>query len=443
MRLKLYRVLTGVGVAVACGICAVTPSSADDWPHWLGASRNSTWNEVNTIDRFPEAGPEVRWSAPVALGYSGPAVADGRVFVMDFVLENGDMTPNPGRQNEVDGIERVLCLSESDGSVLWKKESPCQYKISYPNGPRATPSIDGERVYTLGAEGHLQCLDCATGDAVWARQLKKDYGLDGAPFWGFAAHPLVDGDTLYCLVGGEGSVVVAFDKMTGEEKWKALSAPAQGYCPPTLIEAGGTRQLIVWHPRALNGLNPETGEIYWSVEMQPAYDMSIIAPLHSGNHLLATALQGTSVLLELDATQPQVREVWREKGPHPDHNPPLIVDGAIFGVDVQGQLRCFDLESGERLWESLATCTNGRPANSTTGFIVRNRDKFFIMTEQGELIIARMDREGYEELDRAKLLEPTARTGNRSVVWSHPAFANGHVFARNDKEIVCVSLTKK
>ena len=146
--------------------------------------------------------------------------------------------------------------------------------------------------------------------------------------------------------------------------------------------------------------------------------------------------------MKLDKNKPSATEVWRGKGVHPDHNPPIIVDGHLYGVDEKGQLRCINLESGERVWESMATATNRRPNNSTTGFIVKNNDHYYLMTEQGELIVARMSPGGFEELDRAKILEATSRTGNRAVVWSHPAFASKCVFARNDKELVCVSLAK-
>ncbi len=423
-------------------LCLISPSSrAQDWNQWQGPNRDGTWKEQGTLDKFPEDGPKVLWRTKIANGYAGPAVADGRVFVADFVLEEGDDSPNPGKQNAVSGKERLLCLDAKTGKQLWKHEYECSYKISYPNGPRVTPTVDKDRVYTLGAEGHLFCLNVKNGDVIWKRSLKDEYKT-AAPYWGFAAHPLIDGDTLYCVVGGKGSVAVAFDKNDGKEKWRALSAKTAGYCPPTMIEAGGTKQLLIWHPEALNSLNPKTGEKNWSFAMKPNYDMSIIAPIHSGDYLLASALQGTSLLLKLDRDKPAATEVWRKKGPHPDHNPPLVVDGHIYGVDERGQLRCFDLKTGERKWESLATAPNGRPAGAATGFIVQNNEKFFVMIETGELIIAQFSPKGFKELDRAKILEPTTRTSNRRVVWSHPAFANKCVFARNDKEIICVSLSK-
>jgi len=285
-------------------------------------------------------------------------------------------------------------------------------------------------------------LQLATGDVIWEKELKQDYELESAPYWGFAAHPLVSGDTLYCVVGGPGSVAVAFDKMTGKERWRNLSAKSPGYCPPTIVESHGQQTLIIWHSEALNGLDPRSGEVYWSYDLAPAYEMPIIAPIQSGQYVLATALQGTSLLLELGASPQETKIVWQGNGIHSDHNPPLIVDGHLYGISGRGQLHCCELVSGQRLWETVETTPNGRPANSATGFLVYNNDKFFIFIETGELILAKLNPQGYEELDRVRVLEPTSRTGNREVVWSHPAFAGTRMFARNDKELVCIELGK-
>ena len=420
----------------------VGSAHAEDWSQWLGKNRDSVWTETGILKSFPKDGPKVVWRHEIKNGYSGPAVVGDRVFVMDYVKTDGDDTPNAGKKSELKGTERVLCLDAKTGKEIWQHKYDCPYKLSYANGPRATPTVDGDVVYTLGAEGNLCCLKTKDGSVVWEKELKKEYNLKLAPHWGFAAHPLVHGDTLYCIVGGEASVAVAFDKKTGAEKWKALTAKTQGYCPPTIIKAGGTEQLLIWHPESLNSLDPKTGEVHWSFAMKPAYDMSIIAPIKHGDFLYATALRGTSILLKLDKEKPAAEEVWRDNGIHPDHNPPIIVDGHIYGVDERGQLRCFNLETGERVWESLATAPNGRPAGSTTGFVVKNGDRYFIATEQGELLLCKMSPKGYEELGRFKMLEPTARNSNRKVVWSHPAFANKCVYARNDKEIVCYSLAE-
>lgn len=418
-------------------------TNADDWDQWLGPNRDSVWNESGIIKSIPENGLKELWRTSIAGGFAGPAVAGDHVFVTDFVLKDGDQTFNASKRSVLKGTERIHCLDRKTGKTVWAKEYRCDYNMSYAAGPRATPTVEGDRVYWLGGEGHLRCHSTNDGKEVWFNDLKKLYNLKECPLWGFSSHPLIHGEMLYCIVGGEGSVAVAFDKSNGKEVWKSLSSKkGQGYAPPTMITAGGTEQLLIFTPESLNSLNPITGETYWSKKIAAAYEMSIIAPTQHGDYLLTTALQNATLLVKLDSEKPAATEVWRGKGTNPDHNPPVIHDGHIYGVDVKGHLRCIDLVSGERKWESLATCPNGRPAASTTGFLVRNGDHWYITTEQGELIIAKMTPKGYEELGRAKMLEPTAENWGRKIVWSHPAFAGKCVFARNDKEIVCYSLAE-
>ena len=156
------------------------------------------------------------------------------------------------------GVERVWCLKEADGTVLWKHEYPCQYKVGYPAGPRASPVIADGKVYTLGTMGNLFCLDADKGTVVWSKDLLKEY-LIKISIWGFAGHPLLDGDRLICLVGGEGSVAVAFHKDTGKEIWKALRASEPGYCPPMIYDIASRRELIIWDPESITPSIPKPG----------------------------------------------------------------------------------------------------------------------------------------------------------------------------------------
>jgi outer membrane protein assembly factor BamB len=254
---------------------------------------------------------------------------------------------------------------------------------------------------------------------------------------------LVDGDRLICIVGGEGSVVVAFDKHTGKPLWQALSAKEQGYCPPTMIAAGGRRQLLVWHAEAINSLDPENGNLYWSVPLDPNWGMAIATPRQLGEYLFVGGIINKSVLLRLAADQPSAEVVWRGKkrlGIGPVSSPPFLEDGFLYGVDRYGELRCVRLSDGEHVWTTYEPTTGGRRANSATSFLVKHGDRFFLTNEMGDLIIARLTPDGYEEISRWHMLQPTNVAFGRDVVWSHPAFANRCVFARNDQELICVSL---
>src|SRR5688572_14919602 len=169
------------------------PVRGDDWPQWLGPQRDAVWRETRIVEKFPDGGPPVRWRREIGGGYAGPAVANGRVYVTDRRLAKGTNNPaDPFARGIIPGTERVLCLDETDGKILWQHEYDCPYTIAYPAGPRATPVVDAGKVFTLGAEGNLFCLDAAKGEVIWSRDLKKDFGVK-APMWGFAGHPLLDG----------------------------------------------------------------------------------------------------------------------------------------------------------------------------------------------------------------------------------------------------------
>jgi outer membrane protein assembly factor BamB len=434
-------------------IMAICMARADDWPQWLGPQRDSIWRETGLMEKFPEGGLSARWRAPLGGGYAGPAVAGGRVFVTDRVLpENTGNPADPFKREQIPGQERVRCFAEADGKPLWTHAYACTYTISYPAGPRATPLVAGGKVYTLGAEGHLCCLDAVSGKEVWSRELQKDYGIK-TPMWGFAGNPLLDGQRLICLVGGAGSTVVAFDKDTGKEIWRALSAKEPGYCSPMIYEAGGRRQLIVWHPESLNALDPETGRLYWSEPFAVKAGMTIATPRKLGDLLFVSAFYNGPLMMRLDADQPAAKLLWRGTSDserktdklHCVMSTPFLEDGHIYGVCSYGQFRCLRADTGERLWESAvptgaAAEPNARWANA---FIVKNGDRFFLYNEKGDLIIAHLSPRGYEEVSRAHLLDPTNTAGGRHIVWSHPAFADRCVFARNDREIVCIPLAAK
>jgi outer membrane protein assembly factor BamB len=257
------------GLPIGALLLVLPVLHADDWPQWLGPRRDAVWRETGIIKKFPAEGPSIRWRAPISGGYAGPAVADGRVYVTDRQLAAGASNPaNPFARGEIPGRERVLCLNAANGKLIWHHEYNCAYTVSYSSGPRATPAVSDGKVFTLGAEGNLVCLAADKGTVLWARDFKTDFNLK-TPVWGFAGHPLIDGQKLICLVGGEGSVAVAFDKDTGKELWRALSAKEPGYAPPMIYEFAGKRQLIIWHPEAVNALDPDTGKLFWSYPLAP------------------------------------------------------------------------------------------------------------------------------------------------------------------------------
>ncbi|MFM8435383.1 MAG: PQQ-binding-like beta-propeller repeat protein, partial [Planctomycetia bacterium] len=314
------------------------------------------------------------------------------------------------------------------------------------------------KVYVLGAEGNLTCLDAATGRPIWAKDFKRDYGAP-TPIWGFCGHPLVDGDQLVCLVGGEGSVAVAFDRHTGQERWRALSASESGYCPPTLVEGAGHRQLLIWDADKLNSLEPTTGRVLWSQPLKPMYGMSIMAPqvadTKQGRVLYASGIGRVGALYTLAADEPGARVLWRgqpKSAVYCANSTPFIDGDTLYGCDCDtGFLTAVDLATGDRLWETGRPTMGDRRGKHGTAFLVRHRPagtdqaaagRTWIFSETGDLILANLLPTGYEEVGRMHVVDPTNECFGRDVVWSHPAFAERCVFVRNDRELVCVSLAE-
>lgn len=426
---------------------------ADDWPQWLGPMRDGVWRETGLLDRFRKGGPKVQWRVPVGTGYSGPAVAGNRVYLTDRERAVGaDGKPLRPSRKGILGTERIVCLDMADGSVVWKHVYDCPYKVSYPSGPRTTPVVAGGRVYALGAMGDLLCLKAVNGEVVWAKNLMKEYKLDDPPVWGFAGHPLLDGDLLYCIVGGPGSAVVAFHKDTGKEAWKALSTDEVGYSPPVLCEAGGKRQLIVWLSESVNSLDPATGKVYWTQEFpvgRPPQrpSVNIATARTTPDRLFVTTFYHGSLMLKLDTDRPGAAVLWKGNSHNPERpdglhgamTTPVLKDGCVYGISGMGELCGLDAETGKVLWQTYAA-TGGAKSFCGTAFLVPQGDRFVIFNDQGDLILAHLSRKGYEEIDRAHVLAPDHDARGRKVVWSHPAFAHRCVFVRNQKELVCLSL---
>lgn len=443
--------LTSAGLVVVLAALIPTPAPADDWGQWLGPKRDAVWAEKGLVTSFPKDGPKVLWRKPIGEGYAGPAVVGGRLYLMDRV--KAEIDPNkPPEKGTIPGTERVVCLNVADGTPVWTHAYDCPYvNVSYPTGPRTTPVVDGNRLYTLGTMGDLLCLNAADGKVVWAKNFPKDYAAP-TPAWGWSAHLLLEGDTLIALVGGDGQAVVAFDKATGRERWKALSTKEICYSPPIVTEAGGKRQLVVWLSEALYSLDPVTGATYWT-HKHPAVGevsrpaVSIITPKRAGDKLLVSSFYHGTLCLTLDSDKPAATVAWRSKNSYPKPIDGLnavmtsliVKDGHVYGIAGMGELLCQKLDTGEvvRTGDEIF---GDKAAFCGSVFWVDAGTAVYGLTDQGDLVILKLAPDRCEVLASAHILETTHAAKGRKAVWAHPAFADKRVYLKNDKEIVCISL---
>jgi outer membrane protein assembly factor BamB len=406
------------------------PLLASDWPQWRGPNRDNSWPESGILQTFPAEGLKVRWRRPVGFGYGSPVVAKGRVHFADSNLARPQ------------SHERVFCLDEATGRTNWTYA----YDFAAPDwaftpgqemGPNATPIIDAGQLYTLGWLGDLYCFDAATGDVRWKKNLAKEYPEAELRTTG---SPLVEGNLLILVIGGKpDACVVALDKHTGKEVWRALADTA-GYSSPILVSVGGVRQLIVWTMASVTSLNPATGATYWRELTSTPADTVISTPVASGLRLLVGG-----IMLQLDADKPAAKLLW-PANPKPTErylsatSTALPLGDHIYSALVSGEFACLEAATGRRVWTTNQVTDL---KSGATVHVTPNGGSVLLFNDRGELIRARLGPEGYREISRVKVIEPMTQFGGRKVIWNAPAFANGHIFVRSSRELLRASLLEE
>jgi outer membrane protein assembly factor BamB len=402
-------------------------SHAEDWPQFRGVNRDGVSHETGLLKSFPAEGLKVRWRKPVGWGLTTPVVAAGRVYVMDAEL-------HPPKSKE-----RVLCFDEATGAPLWTYA----FDVSYPDwafnhgtgiGPCATPIVEDGKIYATGSTGEVHCLDAKTGALLWQSDLSKEYTIRTLEC---RASPMFDGNLLiFPAYGKPGAALIALDKATGKDVWKALDDGVAS-SSPLIIQAGGERQLILWTGASVTSLNPATGAIWWSIPMTTSSNDSISTPVLEGNHLLISGL-----MLELGTATPTATVLWPKnlvgmKRILTHTATPVLQGGHIYSARSSGELVCLDAVTGDQLWE-VKTLTKLR--NGSSIHLIPCGDTTYLFTDQGDLIHAKLTPEAYTELSRTHVIEPTTPFNGPKMAWTPPSIANGHLFVRNDEEIICCSL---
>jgi len=432
-------------IAVMIGIVPLVlmPACGNDWPQWMGGPQNNgSWSEEGVLTNFPASGLVAKWRTPIGPGYSGPSVANGAVFVMDFQKFDPSNTS-----------ERVLCLDAGNGKTRWQHTYPCKYVgVGYDSGPRVTPAVAAGKVYTLGTMGDLICLDAADGKVLWQKNLVSEY-QSKVPTWGFSTQPLAEGSRLYAVIGGQNHAVVAFDAATGKELWRALSSREPGYSAPIIRTINGKCQLVVRHADGLAGLTPETGEVLWSAAFPTKVGMAICTPAVFEDRICISGQWEGTAMFRILPTKKDASLQWsHDAGITPEKTfrtegfnsamSTVLFDGSqVYGVSLHGELCGLDAATGRRIWTSLALTGEAVPKDKWfTAFLVPHDKEWFVFTEKGDLQIARFSAARYEVLAKTHLCDPDMPVGSRKVIWSHPAFANRCIFVRRNSELVAFSL---
>ncbi len=413
------------GDAAALAAALTTAASGEEWPRWRGPRGDGTWHGPRLAETWQASGLTRIWSQSLGPGYAGIAVAHGRVFTMDYAAKP-------------DERERVICLSATTGKPLWSHTYPVAYgDLAYGSGPRVTPAVAGRRVFTLGAMGDLACLDATTGEPRWTRHFVRDFNA-AVPIWGFSASPIAYENLLIVHPGAapDGSLV-ALDQISGEEVWRSLGDPA-GYSTPIVAEVAGADQLIAWTPSHVRGLDPQTGDLRWSVAFSVRDGTSITTPIFRDNIVLVSGYWEGSRAVELVGSPAKARLLWKDsRNLRSLMAQPLFRDGYAYLLDKRNGLTCFELRTGERRWTDGNRLTPKGRNPQATMIWTGHGDRAVALNSEGDLVLLGLNPKEYTELARANIIEPTSAA---HTIWAHPAYSRGRVYARSDSEIVCVAL---
>jgi outer membrane protein assembly factor BamB len=405
----------------AVWLSVALPSSlhAEDWPRWRGPRGDGSWQGPKLAEAFPVEGLRERWKQPVGGGYSGVIVADGRAFVMD-------------RQPEPEELERILCFDAETGEKLWTHSYAVRYgTLDYGSGPRAAPTVFDGRVYALGAMGHVHCLAAQTGAVIWSHDCVAEYQAK-IPEWGFAASPLIWNDLVVIHVAAQpDGCYIAFDRRDGRERWRSSSDPA-GYATPIIAEHGGHPQLVGWTPEHVLGIALETGRVEWAVPYKVTYGVSIATPIFQQGLVFVSGYWEGSKAIRFGPRADEVELAWDNSDTLRGlMSQPLYRDGYGYLLDKRFGLTCFELETGRKLWDDGNRMTpRGRNPQATLVWI-GDRDRSLVLNSDGDLIMASLNRAGYQEISRTRLIGPT---------WAHPAYAGSSIYARDDQQVICAEL---
>jgi len=412
--MKSMRILLPISLALTA-LCGY--SLGEDWPQWRGKHQNGVWIPSGEIaKKWPTSGPKVVWTQPIGAAYSGLAVAKGRVYTMD----------------RLGNRERVICLDEKNGKVIWIRDYPAKYgKLTYSKGPRSTPTVAGNHVYTFGAVGHLVCLNAKNGEVVWKKDLVSSHKAK-QPEWGFAASPAIFGELVIVHAGLQpNGCFAAFDRKTGKEVWRSGSDPV-GYCTPLFIQHQSGTAMVGWTPRNVLAISPQTGRILWKIPYKVTLGVAIASPIFHRNTLLVCGYWEGSKAIQVGPHAKRAKLLWEEnRFLRGLMSQPLYRGGYVYLLDKKHGLVCFELRTGKKKWSDKNRLTpRGRNPQVTLVWIGKT-DRAMCLNSNGELVQIRLTPNKYDELARAKIVDAT---------WAHPAYVGTRMVVRDDKRIICLEL---
>lgn len=389
---------------------ALVAQTGGNWPQWRGPNRDGISKETGLLKQWPAEGPPLVWKATGAgRGYSSFAVSDGRLFTMGL---RGDR-------------EYVIAFDVATGKEAWATPDGTAYRDSRGDGPRGTPTVDGNNLYALGGNGDLSCLDAKTGRIVWAMNVLTKFGGENTN-WGISESPLVIDDKLLVNAGGPGASIVALNKKDGSLIWKSQSDKA-GYSSGMPVQMGNTTQVVFFTHRRAVGLDLKDGKLLWEYA-RPANDVANVAtPVVRGNRVFISSDYGTGAgLIEIKADG-KAQEVYFTKEMRNHHSSSILIEDHLYGFSG-GILTAMRFDTGEVAWKDRSV---GK------GSLVYADGNLYALSENGVVGLIEATPTGYREKGRFRIRQDSLPT------WTHPIIAGGRLYLRDQDTIYAYDVRGK
>lgn len=405
----MYRYLALLGMLLAMSV-----ARAEDWPRFRGPDNNGISKEKGLLQSWPAGGPKILWTAPLGKGYSSMAVAAGRVYTM----------------YQDDRNQYAIAFDEKSGKFLWKTATGPIYTCGTShNGPRATPTVEGERVYALDGNGVAVCLNVADGKEIWKKNILELASVENIE-WGMAQSPFIHGDKILFNPGGRNAAFMALDKKTGNVIWKNGNGIIAGYATPVISKAGGVEQIVFLTGREMTGVRPGDGAVLWSYPWVSMYNLNATSPIVWDDMVFVSAgnSHGAAVIkLDMKNASNPVAEQWNSSALVCHFQLPIMVGDHIYGNKMSDPA-CTD-RNGKTKWEDNGSLPSKCQMTYAEGL-------FYLYGEGGTIALARLTPTGAEKLGEMNISPGSQR-------WALPVVANGHLYVRDDKQLYCLDVKAK
>jgi len=389
------------------------PPALADWPQWRGPDRTDLSKEAGLLKTWPTEGPKRLWLFKEAgLGYSGPAIVKGKLFTLGVR----------------DGSEQLIAVDINDGKPLWSAKLGDMLNNSYGDGPRGTPTVDGDFVYALSGRGDLICANAADGKVIWQKAMREFGGK--TPGWGYTESVLVDGNKVVCTPGGSRGALLALDKKTGGTLWqsKDFTDGAQ-YASIIPATVHGQRQYVQLTMKHVAGIGPEDGKLLWSTDF-PGQTAVIPTPIVHDNQVYVTAGYGVGSKLVNIGPSNEVTEVYFNKVMKNHHGGAILLDGHVYGYSDGPGWVCQNFATGEQVWAERSALGKGAIAYAD--------GMFYCLAEgNGTVALVEASPKGWKEHSRFKLEAQTAQRSPQGHIWTHPVITGGRLYLRDQELLSC------